>query len=57
MPRRHEITVHFGAPIWPRDGEPSDETMRRVRTFLEGAEPAPAAAGAPRRAPEPAGVA
>ncbi len=57
MPRRHEITVHFGAPIWPRDGEPSDETMRRVRTFLEGAEPVAAGAGQARRAAEPAGVA
>jgi 1-acyl-sn-glycerol-3-phosphate acyltransferase len=33
--RRQPITIHFGAPIRPRDGEHRTEVMERVRQFLE----------------------
>jgi 1-acyl-sn-glycerol-3-phosphate acyltransferase len=45
--RRHEVEVHFGAPITPAEGEHRHEVMERVRAFLEaesngnGAQPAP----------------
>jgi 1-acyl-sn-glycerol-3-phosphate acyltransferase len=41
--RRHRVTLTFGEPIWPRDGEHRTETMERVRAFFaaQGAETTP----------------
>jgi len=57
--RRHTLEVEFGAPIWVQGDEPSSETMRRVRAFLEDRDDLPPTDddGTTRatEAPEPAG--
>jgi 1-acyl-sn-glycerol-3-phosphate acyltransferase len=52
--RRHRVTLTFGEPIWPREGEHRTETMERVREFFaaQGAETTPGKV-ARKREPEP----
>jgi 1-acyl-sn-glycerol-3-phosphate acyltransferase len=58
--RRHRVTLTFGRPIMPREGEHRTELMERIRIFFaeQGAEttpgkirPRPAAVPAPQRVP------
>jgi 1-acyl-sn-glycerol-3-phosphate acyltransferase len=52
--RRHRVTLTFGEPFWPREGEHRTELMERVREFFaaQGAETTPGKV-AKRREPEP----
>jgi 1-acyl-sn-glycerol-3-phosphate acyltransferase len=52
--RRHRVTLTFGEPIWPREGEHRTEIMERVREFF-AAQGADTTQGkvARRRQPEP----
>lgn len=54
--RRHRVTVAYGAPIIPREGEHRTELMERVRQWFEaqGAQTAPPKVRRPK--PEPAPV-
>jgi hypothetical protein len=52
--RRHPISVRFGPPIRPQDGEHRNETMARVQAWFEAQEDGRGtAASAARRSTPP----